>query len=45
MPHVMRGVMDDADVRKANNADNKKSETHRQQSLKNQARLGGGENR
>lgn len=45
MPHVVRGVMNDADVRKADDADNKKSETHRKESLKNQARLRSGENR
>jgi hypothetical protein len=39
MPYVMRGIMDDVDVGKADNADNEQAERHGQQRLKNDARF------
>jgi hypothetical protein len=39
MPYVMRGIMDDIDVGKADDANDEQAEGHGQQRLKNDARL------
>ena len=42
MPHIVRGVMDNVDMREADHADNKQTERHGQDSLKNDASFRGG---
>jgi len=42
MPHIVRGVMDNVDMREADHANNKQTESHRQDSLKNDASFRGG---
>lgn len=42
MPHVVRGIVNDVDVREADHADDEKAQRHRQQTLKNNARLRAG---
>ncbi|PNE23881.1 hypothetical protein BHU16_10255 [Tannerella sp. oral taxon 808] len=40
MAHIMGGVMNGADVREADYADNEKTQGHRQHGLNNHARIG-----
>lgn len=45
MPHVVRGVVNDVDVRKHDHADDKKAQRHRHETLENDACLGAGKHR
>jgi hypothetical protein len=45
MPHVVRGIVDDVDMRKADHADDEKAERHRQETLKNDGHALAGEQR
>lgn len=45
MPHIVRSIVNDVDMRKTDHADDKKAENHRQKTLKNNARLCGDEKR
>jgi hypothetical protein len=38
MPHIVRGIVNDADMRKADDADDKQAQSHREETLKNNAR-------
>jgi hypothetical protein len=45
VPHVVRGIVDDVDVGKSDNADNEQAKRHGEQSLKNDARFRADEER
>ena len=45
MPHVMRGIMNDVDMREANHPDDDKPERHREEALQDDAGARVGERR
>ena len=38
MPHIVRSIVNDVDMRKSDHANDKKAQRHRQETLKNNAR-------
>jgi hypothetical protein len=45
MPHIVRSIVNDVDMRKADDADDKQAQSHRQDTLKNNARPRAGKQR
>ena len=45
MPHIVRSIVNDVDMRKSDDPDDEKAQSHRQETLKNNARTRAGKQR